>query len=86
MADLAEVLKEAMSLSADDRAAVAERLLASLDDLEEKEADRLWAEAALRRRAELRAGRAEFCDGAVPIILDSEHRAELYVGPIVIGV
>jgi hypothetical protein len=58
MADLAEVLKSALSLNADDRAAVAERLLASLDDLEEKEAERLWTEEAVRRRQEFRAGRA----------------------------
>ena len=32
MADLAEVLKNALSLSIDDRAALADRLLASLDE------------------------------------------------------
>ncbi len=50
MADGGEVLKNALSLSADDRALVAEKLLASLDDLEEQEAGRLWAEEAARRR------------------------------------
>ncbi|MGO8818416.1 MAG: addiction module protein [Terriglobia bacterium] len=59
MSDLAEVLKNALSLSANDRAALAERLLASLDDLEEEEADRLWTEEAVRRRQEFQAGRAE---------------------------
>jgi hypothetical protein len=58
MADAAEVLKSALSLSADDRATVAEKLLASLDDLEEQEAGRLWAEEAARRREEFHAGRA----------------------------
>jgi putative addiction module component (TIGR02574 family) len=57
MPDVAEVLKNALSLSVDDRAAVAEKLLASLDDLGEEEADQLWAEEAARRLAELRAGR-----------------------------
>ncbi len=58
MPDLAEILKSALSLNAHDRAAVAERLLASLDDLDEEEADRLWTEEAARRREEFRAGRA----------------------------
>jgi putative addiction module component (TIGR02574 family) len=58
MSDLAKVLKEALSLDVQDRAALAERLLASLDELDPEEADRLWAEEAERRLAELRAGRA----------------------------
>ncbi len=58
MADLAEVLRSALSLSVDDRAAVAERLLASLEELDEVEAERLWAEEAHRRLEEYRAGRA----------------------------
>ncbi|MGD0221237.1 MAG: addiction module protein [Terriglobia bacterium] len=58
MADLAEVLKSALSLNADDRAALAERLLASLDDLEEEEAERLWTEEAAKRREDFQAGRA----------------------------
>jgi hypothetical protein len=58
MADAAEVLKTALSLNAEDRATVAEKLLASLDDLGEEEANRLWAEVAARRREEFRAGRA----------------------------
>jgi hypothetical protein len=58
MPDLTEVLKNVLSLNADDRAAVAEKFLASLDDLDEEEADRLWAEEATRRREEFRAGRA----------------------------
>jgi len=58
MPDLSEVLKSALSLKLDDRAALAERLLASLDDLGEEEADRVWAEEARRRREEYHAGRA----------------------------
>ena len=58
MADPAEVLKSALSLNLDDRAAVAEELLASLDDLTEEDANRLWAQDALRRREEIRTGRA----------------------------
>jgi putative addiction module component (TIGR02574 family) len=57
MPDLAEVLKSALCLNVDDRAALAERLLASLDELDEAEAERLWAEEAQRRLQDYRAGR-----------------------------
>lgn len=58
MADLAEVLRDALSLDVHDRAALAERLLASLEELSEEEAERLWAEEAQRRLEQYRAGRA----------------------------
>src|SRR5215472_11334013 len=57
MPDLADVLKSALSLSIDDRAALADRLLASLDELDEDEAERLWSEEARRRRGPYQAGR-----------------------------
>ncbi len=62
MPDLAEVLTSALSLSLDDRAALADRLLASLDQLDEEEAERLWAEEAHRRLQEYRAGHATALD------------------------
>jgi putative addiction module component (TIGR02574 family) len=58
MPDPAEVLKDALSLDVHDRAALAQRLLASLDELSEEEAERLWAEEAQRRREDYHAGRA----------------------------
>jgi hypothetical protein len=58
MPELAEVLRTALNLNLDDRAALAERLLASLDELDEEEAGRLWAEEAQNRLEEYRAGRA----------------------------
>ena len=58
MSDLAEALRNALSLSVHDRAAMAEKLLASLEELSEEEAERLWAEEAQRRLQEYRAGRA----------------------------
>ncbi|MCX6616933.1 MAG: addiction module protein [Acidobacteria bacterium] len=58
MADLAEIVKNALSLDVHDRASLAERLLASLEELGEEEAERLWAEEAQRRLQEYRAGRA----------------------------
>jgi putative addiction module component (TIGR02574 family) len=58
MSDLDEALKHALSLSVRDRAALAETLLASLDELPDEEAERLWAEEAQRRLENYRAGRA----------------------------
>ena len=54
-----EVVDEALSLEVDDRARLAERLFASLDDLSEEESERLWAEESERRLSEYRAGRAK---------------------------
>lgn len=59
VANLAEVLKNALSLEVRDRATLAERLLASLEEITEEEADHLWAEEAERRLKEYRAGRAQ---------------------------
>ena len=59
MSNLAEILKNAMNLDIHDRATLAERLLASLEELREEEAERLWAEEAQRRLEEYRAGRAK---------------------------
>jgi putative addiction module component (TIGR02574 family) len=59
MSNLAEILKSAMSLDVRDRATLAERLLASLEELTEEEAGRLWAEESQRRLEQYRAGRAK---------------------------
>lgn len=59
MANLAEVLKHALRLEVRDRATLAERLLASLEEITEEEAEHLWAEEAERRLKEYRAGRAQ---------------------------
>ncbi len=58
MSDLDEALKHALSLDVRDRAALAERLLASLEELPEEEAECLWAEEAQRRLETYRDGRA----------------------------
>jgi len=49
MADAADVFKSALSLDTQLRAALAQRLLDSLEELSEEEAERLWAEEAQRR-------------------------------------
>ena len=71
MPNLAEILKSAMGLDVRDRATLAERLLASLEELSEEAAERLWAEEAQRRLKEYRAGRAK----AIPAE-DVHKRAE----------
>lgn len=58
MPDRSEVLEAVMSLDVHGRAELAERLLASLDELSEKEAERLWAQESQRRLLEHREGRA----------------------------
>ena len=59
MSDPAEVFKNALSLDVHDRAALAQRLLASLEELSEEEADCLWGDEAQRRLEEYRPGRAK---------------------------
>ena len=68
MANLGEILKSALSLKVRDRATLAEKLLASLEEITEEEAEQLWAEEAERRLKEYRAGRAQ----AVPA--DEVHK------------
>ena len=63
MSDLGEVLNTALNLDLRERATLAERLLASLDELSEEDTERLWAEEAQGRLDEYRAGRAR----AVPV-------------------
>ncbi|HWG97005.1 MAG TPA: addiction module protein [Nitrospira sp.] len=63
MANLAEVMKGAMSLDVRDRAALAEKLLASLDEVSEAEADLLWAEESQRRLDQYHAGQADAVSG-----------------------
>ena len=58
MAALDELLRSALILDAQDRATLAEKLLASLDELSEEEAERLWVDVAQKRLSEYRSGRA----------------------------
>ena len=57
-----QVETEALKLDPQGRAALAEKLLRSLDDLSEEEIERLWAEEAVRRDAELDDGSASMRD------------------------
>ena len=58
VADPTEILEHALRLGVRDRAALAQTLLASLDELSEEEAESLWTEEARRRLEAYRAGRA----------------------------
>lgn len=53
---LKDIAAEALELPLDARAELASQLLESLDDLSEKESDRLWALEAERRYAEYESG------------------------------
>ena len=63
MPNLSVILKNAMNLDVHDRAALAEKLLASLEQLSDKEAERIWTDEAQRRLEEYRTGRSK----AVPV-------------------
>ena len=53
-----QVENEALKLKPEARAELAEKLLRSLEDLSDEDIQRLWAEEALRRDAELDSGKA----------------------------
>jgi putative addiction module component (TIGR02574 family) len=55
---LEEIASAALLLSVESRAALAKRLLDSLDDLSPDEYERLWVEEAARRYRQLKAGTA----------------------------
>jgi len=54
---LEEFEKQAQQLSLQERSALIDHLISSLDDLEEKECERLWLEEAKRRYQEYKAGK-----------------------------
>ena len=57
--DATEILNEALGLPAETRAALAARLIESLDETIDPDAERLWAEEITRRLKELDEGRAQ---------------------------
>jgi len=68
-----QVESEALKLKPLARAELAEKLLRSLDDLSEEEIERLWAEEAVRRDAELDDGTASMRD-AEDVFKDARAR------------
>lgn len=55
--ELKEFEEQALKLDPKDRAALAERLIASLDDLDDAETERLWIEEANRRYLAYKEGK-----------------------------
>ena len=54
-----QATKEAMKLNIEERAELAQRLLASLDDAPASEIEKLWIEEAERRLREFREGKTK---------------------------
>jgi putative addiction module component (TIGR02574 family) len=57
--DAETIRREALSLSAEERAELAEQLLSSLEPLSEGEMEALWFAEAARRAAEIDSGKAK---------------------------
>ena len=55
---LEEIASEALEMSVESRAALAKRLLDSLDELTPEEYERLWVDEAARRYRQLKTGMA----------------------------
>ena len=72
---LEELASEALQLSVESRAALAKRLLDSLDDLAPEEYERMWVEEASRRYQQLKSGTAtSVASEEVFARLDARHR------------
>jgi putative addiction module component (TIGR02574 family) len=56
--DLEDLASEMLQMNVESRAALAKRLLDSLDELTPEENERLWAQEAARRYRQLKAGTA----------------------------
>ena len=54
-----QIVEEALSLPSEARLLLADRLVESLDSVEDEKIHRLWAAEALRRRDEVRNGRVK---------------------------
>lgn len=68
-----QVEDEALKLKPEARAELAEKLLKSLEDLSDEDIQRLWAEEAVRRDAELDSGKASMRD-AEEVFRDARAR------------
>jgi hypothetical protein len=58
-----QIAEEALSLPSEARVLLADRLVESLDSVEDEKIHRLWAVEALRRRDEVRSGRVKTIPG-----------------------
>jgi putative addiction module component (TIGR02574 family) len=74
MTNVDRLMAEAMNLSDEDRATLAERLLEIVPEVADASVEEAWAKEALRRRAEWKAGRAK----SVPV---EEALAQMFAKP-----
>lgn len=58
-----QIAEEALALSSEERALLADRLVGSLDTEEQGRIDRLWIDEAKRRRDEVRRGEVKTIPG-----------------------
>lgn len=72
--DAATIEEEALALPLQERAKLVERLLDSLDNLPEQEAEALWLDAAERRAREIDQGQVQL---VLPEELELRVRAHL---------
>lgn len=68
-----QITEAALSLPSEARALLADRLVESLDPIEDQEIQGLWAKEALRRRDEVRSGLVKTIPG--PEALERVRRA-----------
>jgi hypothetical protein len=68
-----QLTEEALALPSEARALLADRLVESLDPVEDERFRRIWADEALRRRDEVRTGKVKTIPGdeAMARVLDS---------------
>jgi putative addiction module component (TIGR02574 family) len=63
MMNLVQIESEALELSVQDRAALAQRLLLSLDELSDQELEQLWADESVLRITDFDAGKTVSISG-----------------------
>jgi len=71
-----QLAKEALTLPADARAQLVDRLVESLDPAEDVPFHQLWASEALRRRDEVRAGHVQTIPGPEALKLARQAASE----------
>jgi hypothetical protein len=78
--NLEDITRELLQMNVESRAALAKRLLDSLDELAPEESERLWVEEAARRYKQLKAGTASLTpSGEVFDPVDARNRDEVTV-------
>lgn len=61
--NLLQIESEALALPVQERAALAQRLLLSLEDISDQEFEKLWADESVRRAADFDSGKTTSISG-----------------------